>query len=158
MKTKALAQSALIGALYALFTFISLPISSGLIQLRVSEALCVLPYFTPYAVPGLFVGCIIANIIAGGALYDVIFGSLATLLAAAFTRLMWRCGVSRYLAPLPAVIINALVVGEILVLVYGEAMPYWTCVLYVGVGQTLACFGLGLPLMAVLERHKDKMF
>ena len=83
---KKIVQGALIGALYAALTLVAAPISFGLMQVRISEALCILPFFTPAAVPGLFVGCVVANLLGGAALYDVIFGSLATLLAAVFTR------------------------------------------------------------------------
>ena len=86
MTVKKLVQGALIGALYAVLTLAAAPISYGLMQVRISEALSVLPYFTAAAVPGLFVGCIVANLLGGAALYDVIFGSLATLLAAFLTR------------------------------------------------------------------------
>ena len=85
MKTRFLAQAAVIAALYALLTVLVAPVASGLVQCRVSEALCVLPYFTFSAVPGLFVGCAMANLITGAPIYDVIFGSIATLLAALWT-------------------------------------------------------------------------
>ena len=157
MKTRRLVQGAAVAAVYTLLTVFLAPISSGLIQCRVAEALCVLPYFSFSAVPGLFVGCLISNLISGAPFYDVLFGSLATLLAALCTYWMrGRC--SKYLAPLPGVVINALVVGALLVLVYAMPAPYWTAAGYVALGQALACFGVGLPLMAVLERFAVRLF
>ncbi len=157
MKAKGIAQGALIGALYALLTFASLPIGPA-VQLRLSEALCVLPLFTPAAVPGLFVGCILGNLLTGCAAYDVLFGSLATLLAALCTRLIAVRGYSFYLAPLPAVVINAFVVGALMVKVYAVPLGYWACVGYVAIGQTVSCFGLGIPLMLALKKYSGSIF
>lgn len=150
-KTKYLARAACIAALYALLTVCLTPISFGLIQCRVSEALCVLPYFSGAAIPGLFVGCLLANLLAGAPPYDVAFGSLATLLAALCTHWLRKRG-SKYLAPLPPVVINALVVGTLLVRVYGLDVPFWPAAAYVGIGQALACYALGVPLLLALER------
>jgi uncharacterized membrane protein len=111
----------------------------------------VLPYFTSAAVPGLFVGCALANLLTGAPLYDVLFGSAATLLAALCTYWMRR-RVTKYLSPLPSVLFNALIVGALLVYVYQVGVPYWVAAAYVGVGQAIACFVLGIPLLAVLER------
>ncbi|OQB24443.1 MAG: QueT transporter [Firmicutes bacterium ADurb.Bin182] len=161
MNAKKLAQGALIAAIYALLTFAVLPLSSGLIQMRVSEALSVLPWFIPAAVPGLFVGCVAANIIAGAAVYDIVFGSLATLLAAYITRFLSKRGFSRWLAPLPAVLINAVVVGFILYYVYEMkelGISLSLCILYVAIGQTLACYGLGMPLLLLIEKFGRKLF
>ncbi|MDD5917876.1 MAG: QueT transporter family protein [bacterium] len=159
MTVKKLVQGALIGALYAVLTLAAAPISYGLMQVRVSEALSVLPYFTAAAVPGLFVGCIVANLLGGAALYDVIFGSLATLLAALLTRWFKKRGFSKWLAPLPAVLMNAVIVGALMCLVYmpGE-VTFLAGAAYVGAGQAIACYGLGMPLMYVLERYGNKLF
>ena len=157
---KKIVQGALIGALYAAFTLVAAPISFGLMQVRISEALCILPFFTPAAVPGLFVGCVVANLLGGAALYDVVFGSLATLLAAIFTRWLKNRGASKWLAPLPAVVFNALIVGALMHLVYfpPEEVSYLAGVTYVGVGQAIACYILGMPLFRVLERYEEKLF
>jgi len=157
MAARDLARGAIIAAVYALLTIFLAPISSGLIQCRVSEAMSVLPYFTFSAVPGLFVGCALANLLMGASAYDVVFGSLATLLAAYITYLM-RNRVSKYLAPLPSVVVNALVVGALLTYVYGVGVSYWVAAGYVAIGQAIACFGIGLPLMKLLERFRDKLF
>ncbi len=160
MTTKKLVQGALIGALYAALTLAFAPISFGLLQVRVSEAFSVMPHFTAAAVPGLFVGCLAANLIAGAPLYDVIFGSLATLTAAGMTFWLRRRNMSKWLAPLPAVLVNALAVGALMSLVYyppGE-VPYWMGAAYVGAGQAVACYGFGMPLLYLLERYGKKLF
>ncbi|MDL2257670.1 QueT transporter family protein [Eubacteriales bacterium OttesenSCG-928-K08] len=164
MKTRQIAQSAVIAAIYVLLTWATLPIGSGLIQCRVAEALCVLPCFTPAAIPGLFVGCLISNILSGAVLYDVLFGSLATLAAALLARLVAKKlspKLSLWLAPLPAVLINALVVGMVLAYAYGlaqEGTAAYVCILSVGAGQVVACYGLGVPLTLLLNRYGNSIF
>ncbi len=160
-KTKYLIYGAMIAAIYFVLTYAVAPISSGLFQCRVSEALCILPYFTPAAVPGLFVGCLTANLLMGSPIYDVVFGSAATLLAAILTRQIaqqYPTPGARWLIPAPAVLLNALVVGWILSNVYDVGAPYWVCASYVALGQIGACYVLGMPLLFLLERYKDKLF
>ncbi|MCE5236630.1 MAG: QueT transporter family protein [Clostridiaceae bacterium] len=158
MSVKAIVRGALIGALYVLLTLAVQPISSGLMQLRVSEALCVLPYFTPAAVPGLFIGCLTANLVMGNPLPDVVFGSLATLLSAAAACGMKRLNWSKWLVPLPAVLINAAVVGYLLTYVYKMGVPWGISALYVAAGQALSCYALGMPLFLGLERFGKRLF
>lgn len=158
MNIKSLARGALTGALYVLLTLLFAPISSGLIQVRIAEALCILPYFTFAAVPGLFIGCLLANLITGAVLYDVIFGSLATLIAALLTHVVKKRGLSPWLAPLPAVIVNALIIGALLHYVYEVGVPLFACMLYVGAGQAVACYALGMPLLFVLDKKKGLFF
>lgn len=153
-----LAHAGIIAALYAALTVLLAPISYGLIQCRISEALNVLPCFTGAAVPGLFLGCLIANLLGGAPIYDVIFGSLATLLAAACTRHMKKKNAARALLPLPSVLFNAVIVGWLLVYVYGVGVPLPLSMLYVGLGQAVACYGLGLPLLIVLEKKAPQLF
>ena len=93
----------------------------------------------------------------GAPIYDVVFGSLATLIAAFITYKM-RNRVSKYLAPLPSVVVNALVVGWLLTYVYQVGVTYWVAAGYVAVGQAIACFALGIPLMKLLERFRGKLF
>jgi uncharacterized membrane protein len=138
----------MISAIYAVLTIALAPISYGVIQVRIAEALTVLPYFTPAAIPGLFVGCIIANIYGGNGLLDIIFGSLATLIAAfAVSRIKVK-----YLVPIPPIVVNALVVGYILHFLLG--FPLHLTILWVGAGQVLACYGLGYPLLLILEKQR----
>ncbi|MEG1524325.1 MAG: QueT transporter family protein [Clostridia bacterium] len=156
-KTLYLVRAATIAAVYILLTVLFAPISSGLIQCRMAEALCVLPYFTSAAIPGLFIGCLLSNLLTGAAIYDVVFGSLATLLAAVATYCMRRRWL-KYLSPLPSVVLNALIVGALLVYAYGVGVPYVMACGYVAIGQTMACFALGIPLLLVLERCADNLF
>lgn len=151
-KTRFLVHAAVIAALYAVLTLIFAPFSYGLMQVRVSEALCILPLFTPAAVPGLFAGCVLANLLGGMGIYDVIFGSLATLLAASCTWLLRKK--SRYLAPLPSVLFNALIVGAMLAFLFDVGESFAVCALYVGAGQAIACCGLGIPLSFALDRAR----
>jgi uncharacterized membrane protein len=147
MKLKNLALSSMIAALYAALTIILAPISYGQLQFRVSEALTLLPFYIPEAVPGLFVGCVIANCFGGNGLWDVVVGSFATLAAAYLSRKMpWL-----WLAALPPILVNMLLIGWLLHLLY--SLPLWSTVIYVGIGQAGACGLLGYPLMRALEKR-----
>lgn len=146
MNSRKLAKGALIGALYVLLTIAFAPVSFGLVQLRVSEALTVLPYFTSAAVPGLFVGCLLSNLVMGAPVYDVAFGSLATLLAALLTRALAKRAASRWLAPAPPIIMNGLIVGAVLSFGY-ELGGYWICVAAVAAGEAVAAYALGMPIL-----------
>ncbi len=144
-------RAAMIAAIYVVITLIFAPISYGVIQVRISEMLMVLPYFTIAAVPGLFVGCMIANIFGGFGMLDIVFGSLATLISAYLVTKIKK----KYLVPLPPVIINALIVGAVLSTVL--EMPFYMTAIWVGVGQVIACYGLGYPLLLFLEK-RDYIF
>ncbi len=141
-------RAAMIGAIYVVLTLVFAPISYGMIQVRISEALMVLPFFTPAAIPGLFVGCLIANIFGGLGMPDIVFGSLATLLSAYLVSKIDN----KYLVPLPPILINAVVIG--FVLHYVLALPLIMTMLWVGLGQIIACYGLGLPLLLFLEKRR----
>ncbi len=159
---------AIIAALYALLTICTWTFSSMEIQLRVAEALCILPLFTSAAIPGLYIGCMISNLIAGNVV-DAVFGAMATFAAALVTRLIGRKlkGKLRViLAPLPAVIFNALLVPPVLYYGYGvvsfcgfeTVLPVMAMLsLSVLIGQTLACYGLGLPLYWALKKIDQKV-
>jgi uncharacterized membrane protein len=157
MKRKGVArwvcEVGIIAAMYTVLTLILAPISFEQIQCRVAEALTILPFFTTAAVPGLFIGCLIANAVAGGmGILDIVAGSLATLAAAAIAS---RIKI-KWLVPLPSVVINAFVVGYILNVLTGA--PYWATVGLVGIGQALACYGLGMPLLYILLKYKNRLF
>lgn len=149
---KSLCEGAAIAALYAVLTIVLAPISfgaNGAMQLRVSEALTLLPMVTPAAVPGLFVGCLVANLLCGAPLPDILFGSLATLLAALMTRKLRK---NVYLAALPPVLCNGLIVGGMLSVVY--TMPLaWSC-FTVAIGEVAACYILGIPMIKGVEKLK----
>lgn len=152
---KFIAEGALIAALYVILTFISsvFGLSSGVIQLRLSEALCVLPVFTPAAIPGLFIGCIVANLLTGSVIADVVFGSLATLAAAVILRFMKNP--PKIVAPLPNIVMNTAVVPFILKYVYAadELLPF--LFLTVGMGEIISSGLFGFLLALFLEKHRN---
>ena len=147
-----IAQAALIAALYVVLTELSaiFGLSGGVIQLRVSEALTVLPLYFTSAIPGLFIGCIISNLITGCAFWDIVFGSLATLIAAYITSKMKNL---KYLATLPPVIANTLIIPPILKAVYAVPDAMWFIYLTVFIGEVLSCSILGTGLMAIIEKR-----
>ena len=148
-------QSGIIGALYVAITLLIAPIGSGVIQCRISEALCVLPLFTPAAIPGLTLGCLVANLVTGCLWQDVIFGTLATLIGAVGARLLRRVP---YLSPLPTVVANTLIVPFVLSYAYGveEGIPF--LMLTVGLGEIVSAYVLGILLWLTLRRHADRIF
>ena len=145
-----LTQGAMIAALYVALCFAFAPISYGEVQLRVAEALTILPFFTPAAIPGLFVGCIIANVMGGGIVLDVVFGSIATLLGAVGTYMLRKS--TPLFAPLPPIIANALIVPFVLFYGYGVPLPIPFMMLTVGAGEVLGCGILGLLLLFAIRR------
>ena len=151
------AQAALIAALYVVLTLLanSLGLANYAIQLRFSEALTILPFFTPAAIPGLFLGCLISNLLTGAIIWDVVFGSLATLLGAMGTYLLRRC---KWLAPLPPIVANTLIVPLVLYFAYRipGSIPYF--MLTVGIGEVLSCGILGILLLLVLQRYRKYIF
>jgi uncharacterized membrane protein len=151
-KTRFLAEAGIIAALYAAMTIAFAPISYGQIQVRISEALTILPVFTPAAIPGLFIGCAAANIYGGNGPIDIIFGSIATLVAAFLSYKMPK----RILVPLPPVVVNGVAVGLILHYVY--QLPLVASMLWVALGEIIACYGLGYLLMSQLDRFRGKLF
>jgi uncharacterized membrane protein len=151
-KARFIAEAAVIGAIYAVLTIALAPISYGPLQVRVSEALTVLPMFTPAAIPGLFVGCLVANIFGGNGIIDIVFGSLATLIAAGLSYRMK----SKLLVPFPPVLVNAVVIGYVISYLYD--LPLVVSMLWVGLGQLIACYGLGYPFILLLEKNRDRIF
>ncbi len=147
-----LIQASVIGAIYASLTLLLMPYSYGIMQVRVAEALTVLPFFTSAAIPGLFIGCLISNIMGGYGLLDIVLGSIATLLAAIITYKVKK----KILAPLPPVLLNALIVGGFLSYILGTKL--FVTMAWVGLGQFIACYGLGFPLLRALEKYKEILF
>jgi uncharacterized membrane protein len=143
------AFAGVVAAMYIALVQITIPTSFGLLQFRAAEALTLLPFLFPAAIPGLFAGCFISNFLFGGlGPVDWVFGSLATLTAAVVTS---RCK-SRWLAAAPPIVINAVVVGAYLSLMFENAAYIPFGVLTVGIGQVAACYGLGVPLTYALEK------
>lgn len=152
-----LTQAAMIAALYTVLTYFinAFDLASGAIQVRISEALTVLPYFTPAAIPGLFIGCLIGNTVTGSAPWDIVFGSLATLIGAAGTYLLRRC---KWAAPIPPIVANTLIIPLVLSFVYGIDAPIPYLMMTVGIGEVLSCGVLGLAFLLALQPHKDTLF
>ncbi|MBO5543103.1 MAG: QueT transporter family protein [Oscillospiraceae bacterium] len=151
-----LTQAAMIAAIYVALTYVFAPISFSEVQVRIAEALTILPVFTPAAVPGLFVGCLLGNILGGAVLPDVICGSFATLIGAFFT---WRLRDAHpFLAPVPPIIANTLIVPFVLRYAYSIELPIPFMMLTVGIGEVISCGVLGLLLYYALRGHKEEIF
>ncbi len=154
--TAFLSQAAMIAAVYVVLTYVFAPFSFGEIQVRIAEALTILPLFTPAAVPGLFIGCLTGNILGGAILPDIIFGSTATLIGAFGT---WQLrNHLPVLAPLPPVLANTVIVPLVLHFGYGVALPVPFLMLTVGIGEILSCGVLGILLYTVLRKYKNIIF
>ena len=148
LSIQSLAAGGIVAAAYVALTLLFAPISFAQIQFRIAEALTMLPVLSGASVPGLFIGCLLANLITGQPWQDVVFGSLATLLAAVLTRRLKKI---LWLAALMPVVINAVVIGLMLYFAYG-LHPYISF-LTVGAGQAAVCYGLGVPMVKVLEKR-----
>lgn len=150
-------QAAMIAAIYVVLVFVFDYWSFGAIQFRIAEALTILPFFTPAAIPGLFVGCFLANFLHGAILADVVFGSIATLIGAVGTYWFGKVGL-KWFAAVPPILANTIIVPFVLKFGYGapEAIPYM--MLTVGVGEIIVCGILGMLLLLALEKYKDIIF
>ncbi len=157
-------QAAMIAAIYVVLTFIAsaFGLANYAVQVRFSEALTILPYFTPAAIPGLFIGCLLSNVLTGCALPDIIFGSLATLIGALGTYALRRW---KWCAPICPIIANTIIVPLILIYGYGlliEGMSILQCFGYycltVGAGEIISCGILGMILLLSLQKYRGKIF
>ena len=147
---------AVIAAIYVVLTVLFAPISFGPMQVRIAEMLMILPLFTPAAVPGLFIGCIIANMLGGAIALDVIFGSLATLIGAWGGYLLRR---NRWMVPIPPILSNALIVPFVLKYGYGfTEIPLPLMMVYIAIGEIIGCYILGEILGGVLLRYRSVIF
>ncbi len=156
-KTRFLTQAAMIAAVYVVLVEIFKPFSYGIMQVRVAEMLTILPYFTPAAVPGLTIGVLVSNLLGPYGLLDIVFGTSATLIAAYITYKMRK----KVLAPLPPILVNAVIVGIMLYFVFlgtpdQTALP--VIMAWVALGQTIACYGLGYPLLLILDKYYKDIF
>lgn len=149
-------HAAVIAALYVVLTLLAnaLGLANHPVQLRFSEALTILPYFTPAAIPGLCIGCLLSNIITGCALPDIVFGTIATLLGAFFS---YRLRRNKWLVPLPPILANTLIIPFVLLYAYGFR-PLWFSFLTVCAGEILSCGVLGLLLLGVLQKYRQTLF
>lgn len=151
-KVMFLTQAAMIAAVYVALCAVFAPISYGEIQVRVAEALVILPFFTPAAIPGLFVGCLIANLMGGSILLDVVFGSLATLIG---TIGSYRLRHNRFLVLVPPIVSNTVIVPYVLRYGYGVPLPLPFMMLTVGIGEMIAVGVLGSVLLSALSRCRQ---
>lgn len=157
-------QAALIAAIYVVLTFVSnaAGLASGSIQVRISEALCILPVFTAAAIPGLWLGCFLANLLTGGIIVDVVFGSIASLLGAVGTYLLRK---HKFACTWPPVLANMIIVPFVLRYGYGFVTEYngidWSLpfnAVTVGIGEIITCVVLGSVLLKVLGKYKNVIF
>lgn len=151
-----LTQAAMIAAIYVVLTYVFAPFSFGEVQIRISEALTILPLFTPAATPGLFVGCLVGNILGGAILPDIIFGSIATLIGAIGTYMLRQQ--RPVFGTLPPIIANIVIVPFVLRYGYGVALPIPFMMLTVGIGEVASCLVLGLVLYTALSRYRNTLF
>ena len=154
-KTLFITQAAAIAAIYTVLVMVFNFSSFGPVQFRVAEALTVLPYFIPAAIPGLAIGCFLSNLLNSADVLDIIFGSLATLIAAVLSYQLRRF---KLLVPVPPIVVNALVVPFILKYAYFEADSIPAMMVSVGVGQLLAAGVIGLVLLFSLDKVKHVIF
>lgn len=150
-------QAAVIAALYVVLTVFvnAFNLASGAIQVRISEALTILPYFTPAGIFGVTIGCFLSNIITGCAPLDVVFGTLATLLGALGTYFLRKV---KWLAPIPPILANTIIVPFVLAYVYGieGTIPFF--MITVGAGEVISCYGLGMILLFALNKYRHILF
>lgn len=148
-------HAAAIAAIYVVLTMLFAPISFGPVQFRISEALCILPYFTPAAVPGIFLGCFLSNFLCGAAVLDVVFGSLATLIGALGSYALRK---NRWAVCLPPILSNTIIIPWVLRYAYGSDDMIWFAMITVGIGEVLAVGVLGSGLRMLLERYRSVLF
>lgn len=151
-----LTQAALVGAMYFVLTWLSnvFGLASGAVQLRLSEALCVLPYFMPSATPGLFVGCLLSNLSMGSVIWDTVFGSLATLIGAFVASKLKN----KWLVPIPTVVANTVTVPLVVLFCYTPGVKsvgvYATITAGVFAGEVISAYVLGMVLLLALDKRK----
>ena len=158
MKSKKLVficQAAVIAALYVVLTYVLSAFASGVIQVRVSEALTILPAFTPAAIPGLVIGCLLSNTLTGCVLLDIIFGSVATLIGALGSYALRR---HTWLVPIPPIVSNMIIVPFVLRYAYGATDAFPFMIATVGAGEIISCYLLGMILYGALKKVNHTLF
>ena len=154
-KVQFITQGAVIAAIYVVLVLIFDTFSFGPIQFRIAEMLTVMPYFTPAAIPGLFVGCLIANIIGGGLIWDIVFGSIATLIGAIGSYLVRK---NKWLVPLPPIIANMVIVPFVLKYAYGYDGLLVYFMFTVGLSENLVCRLLLEKKITVMAKNREHIF
>ena len=158
MKSKKLVficQAAVIAALYVVLTYVFSAFASGVIQVRVSEALTILPAFTPAAIPGLVIGCLLSTTLTGCVLLDIIFGSVATLIGALGSYALRR---HTWLVPIPPIVSNMIIVPFVLRFAYGATDAFPFMIATVGAGEIISCYLLGMLLYGALKKMNHSLF
>ena len=158
MKSKKLVficKAAVIAALYVVLTYVFSAFASGVIQVRVSEALTILPAFTPAAIPGLVIGCLLSNTLTGCVLLDIIFGSVATLIGALGSYALRR---HTWLVPIPPIVSNMIIVPFVLRFAYGATDAFPFMIATVGAGEIISCYLLGMILYGALKKMNHTLF
>lgn len=150
-----MAYAAAIAAIYIVLTMVFAPISFGPVQFRIAEILCILPFFTPAAIPGLFIGCFLSNLLCGAAGLDIVFGSIATLIGAAGSYILRD---HKALVCVPPIAANVIIIPWVLRFAYGstDLIPY--AMVTVGIGEVLAIGVLGNILLVTLNRYRSIIF
>lgn len=154
-KTKFITMSAAIAAIYVVLTIVFAPISFLAVQVRIAEALTALPMFSLAAIPGLFIGCLFGNLLGGAVVWDIVFGSIATLIGAVGSYLLRK---NRWLVPIPPIVSNSLIVPFVLKYAYGMDLPIPVLILDILTGELLGCYILGELLISIIEKTKTKLF
>lgn len=154
-KVQFITQGAVIAAIYVVLVLIFDTFSFGPIQFRIAEMLTIMPYFTPAAIPGLFVGCLIANIIGGGLIWDIVFGSIATLIGAIGSYLVRK---NKWLVPLPPIIANMVIVPFVLKYAYGYDGLLIYFMFTVGLSEIIVCGIIGMALLTVMAKNREHIF
>lgn len=147
MESKRIVRSALVATLYIVLCLIFQPISFGPIQVRIAEAFTVLPFLDAAYIPGLYIGVLLANMIGGLGAWDIWFGSFLTLISAFLT---WKMP-NKFLAPIPPIIINSFGVSAYVAPLYG--FPYGASVVWIAIGETIATYAIGLPILLLFEKN-----
>ncbi len=152
-RTKNLVTGGLIAAMYVVLTMLAnaLGLASQAVQVRFSEALTILPVFTPAAIPGLFIGCLLSNYITGAVIWDIIFGSIATLIGAIGTYCLRK---NKFLAVIPPILANTVIVPFILKFAYQSEDAMWLMFMTVGAGEVISVGVLGLLLHQAIVKTK----
>ena len=154
-KVQFITQGAVIAAIYVVLVLIFDTFSFGPIQFRIAEMLTIMPYFTPAAIPGLFVGCLIANIIGGGLIWDIVFGSIATLIGAIGSYLVRK---NKWLVPWPPIIANMVIVPFVLKYAYGYDGLLVYFMFTVGLSEIIVCGIIGMALLTVMAKNREHIF
>ena len=155
MKTVSVVYAAMIAAIYVVLCYIFQPFSNSVIQVRVAEALTILPYFTPAAIPGVTIGCFLSNLLTGRDVLDIVFGTLATLIGAILSYKLRR---HKFLVPVPPIVANILIIPWVLRFAYGETLPIPFMMLTVGIGEVISIGIIGMILLFALNQYRDILF